>query len=654
MDLHRLPTNALHGWVRSLFAAMGSAPDEARLAADHLIGANLAGHDSHGVGMIPLYVESLAGGQLALNRRVETVVDSGPMLVLDGGRGVGQAVAHQAMELGIERAREHGVALVGLRNAHHIGRIGHWAEMATAAGLVGIHFTNAVAKTSLVAPHGGAEARFVTNPFTVGVPRAGTDPILLDFATSTIAHGKALVAMRRGVPVPDGTVIDAEGRPTTDPRVLFEPPIGALRTFAGHKGHALSIVCELLGAAMIGGPTGHRANHLPVPGVINNMLAILIDPERLGAGAAFGLEMDELVGWVRSARLDATGEAQGGVLMPGEPEVRSRAERRAHVPLDANTLDGLADAARRAAATGGGGDAPVDPWSLVDGAPSGTGRDASGADAGTAPDGGAPAGSAPEADPAAAPAAGPPRAPTAALLIIGDEILSGRTVDANLAHLATRLGTRGIRTVESRTVADDPDAIVRAVNELRAAHDLVFTTGGIGPTHDDVTADCVARAFGVGIDVDPGARAILAAFCGERGVELNADRLRMARVPDGATLIDNPVSAAPGFRIGNVHVMAGVPSIMRAMLEAVLPTLPEGPVTGSASVVAFGLGEGDIAGPLRDLQERHPDVDVGSYPGRVDGRSRVELVARGTGPERLEALRRELAGLVEAAGGELG
>ena len=641
MDLHRLPTDALHGWVRALFAALGSDPDEARLAADHLIGANLAGHDSHGVGMIPLYVESFAGGQLALNRRVETVVDAGPMLVLDGGRGVGQSVAHRAMELGIERAREHGVALAGLRNAHHIGRIGHWAEMATAAGLVGIHFTNAVAKTSLVAPHGGAEARFVTNPFTVGVPRAGTDPILLDFATSTIAHGKALVAMRRGVPVPDGTVIDAEGRPTTDPRVLFEPPIGALRTFAGHKGHALSIVCELLGAAMIGGPTGHRANHLPVPGVINNMLAILIDPERLGAGAAFGLEMDELVDWVRSARLDADGRALGGVLMPGEPEVRSRAERRAHVPLDANTLDGLADAARRAGAMGGG-DALVDPWSLVDGAPSGP---------------------APAVDPAASPSAssavspataGPPRAPTAALLIVGDEILSGRTVDANLAHLATRLGTRGIRTVESRTVADDPDAIVRAVNELRAAHDLVFTTGGIGPTHDDVTADCVARAFGVGIDVDPEARAILAAFCRERGVELNADRLRMARVPDGATLIENPVSAAPGFRIGNVHVMAGVPSIVRAMLEAVLPTLPEGPVTGSASVVAFGLGEGDIAGALRELQGRHPDVGVGSYPGRVDGRSRVELVARGTDPERLEAVRRELAGLVEAAGGELG
>ena len=545
------------------------------------------------------------------------------------------------MELGIERARGHGVALVGLRNAHHIGRIGHWAEMATAAGLVGIHFTNAVAKTSLVAPHGGAEARFVTNPFTVGVPRAGTDPILLDFATSTIAHGKALVAMRRGVPVPEGTVIDAEGRPTTDPCVLFEPPIGALRTFAGHKGHALSIVCELLGAAMIGGPTGHRANHLPVPGVINNMLAILIDPARLGAGRAFGLEMDELVGWVRSARLDATGEAQGGVLMPGEPEVRSRAERRTHVPLDANTLDGLADAARRASAMGGG-DALVDPWSLVDGAPSGS----------------VPAVD-PAADPAASPAAspeaaGPPRAPTAALLIIGDEILSGRTVDANLAHLATRLGTRGIRTVESRTVADDPDAIVRAVNELRAAHDLVFTTGGIGPTHDDVTADAVARAFGVGIDVDPEARAILAAFCRERGVELNADRLRMARVPDGATLIENPVSAAPGFRIGNVHVMAGVPSIVRAMLEALLPTLPEGPVTGSASVVAFGLGEGDVAGALRALQGRHPDVGVGSYPGRTDGRSRVELVARGTDPDRLEAVRRELAGLVEAAGGELG
>ncbi len=238
------------------------------------------------------------------------------------------------------------------------------------------------------------------------------------------------------------------------------------------------------------------------------------------------------------------------------------------------------------------------------------------------------------------------------MLLIGNELLSGRTVDANLAHLATRLGTRGIRVVETRTVADDPEAIVRAVNELRAANDLVFTTGGIGPTHDDITADCIARAFGVPIDVDAEARRILAAFCEERGVELNADRLRMARVPNGATLIENTVSAAPGFRIGNVLVMAGVPKIMQAMLESVLPTLPQGPVTNSVSVVVLGLGEGDIAGALRALQARHPAVDIGSYPGRIDGRSRIELVARGTDSAALDAVRAELEALVQRLGGE--
>ena len=281
--------------------------------------------------------------------------------------------------------------------------------MAIDAGLVGIHFTNAVAHAPVVAPHGGAEARFVTNPFTVGVPRPGADPILLDFATSTIAHGKALVAMRRGVPVPEGTVIDARGRPTTDPRVLFEPPLGALRTFAGHKGHALSIVCELLGAAMIGGPTGRRANHLPVPGVVNNMLAILIDPARLGAGDGFGREMAELVEWARSARLDATGEAQGAVLMPGDPERRSRAERAAHVPLDENTLEGLAGAARRVAAMRagkGGAPVPADPRNLVDGAPSGAGAGASSPTAATAPV------SEPTTGTGASPAAGRARSPT--------------------------------------------------------------------------------------------------------------------------------------------------------------------------------------------------------------------------------------------------
>lgn len=366
MAFHDVPTEPLRAWVTHLFAALGSAPPEAALAADHLVGANLAGHDSHGVSMIPLYVDALEADFLRLNQRVSVAVDSGAMLVLDGGRGLGQSVAHQAMQLGIERAQSHGIALLGLKNAHHIGRIGHWAEQAMAEGLVAIHFTNAMYRRPIVAPHGGREARFLTNPFTVGIPRAHGDPLLLDFATSAIAHGKARVAMNAGATVPPGTVIDADGRPTTDPRAVFDEPLGALRTFAEHKGHALAIVCELLGAAMIGGVAGHPEHFPDRPGVINNMLAILFDPSRLGGGtaASFEHEAGAFIDWVRSAAPDDIGEALGGIRMPGDSERLTRAARATHVPLDEGTLDELARAAQRAGARSGSELRVTDPRAL--------------------------------------------------------------------------------------------------------------------------------------------------------------------------------------------------------------------------------------------------------------------------------------------------
>lgn len=247
--------------------------------------------------------------------------------------------------------------------------------------------------------------------------------------------------------------------------------------------------------------------------------------------------------------------------------------------------------------------------------------------------------------------------PTAAMLIIGNEILSGRTQDCNLSHVASRLSDRGIQVAEARVVADVAPMIVAAINELRQQFDLVFTSGGIGPTHDDITADCVAEAFGVGIGVNEDAQRRLALFCDERGIELNESRLRMARIPVGASLIDNPVSAAPGFIIGNVYVMAGVPRILRAMLESVWPALPHGQCVNSLAVTALDLGEGDIAAPLRALQERWPQVDIGSYPGRVDGRSRVELVARSNNDAALQQVHAELQEMVKvlaaAHGGEL-
>lgn len=226
--------------------------------------------------------------------------------------------------------------------------------------------------------------------------------------------------------------------------------------------------------------------------------------------------------------------------------------------------------------------------------------------------------------------------PTAAMLVIGDEILSGRTRDSNAHHLAGQLTERGIDLREVRVVADDADAIVAAVRALSEAHDHLFTSGGIGPTHDDITADSIAAAFEVAIDVRDDARERLAEHYRARGTELNAARLRMARIPESAKLIDNPVSAAPGFTIRNVHVMAGVPQIFEAMLEGLLPRLDGGAPLESRSI-HIERGEGDIAGPLSDLARDNPELSFGSYPFVQGGKFGVNVVVRGTDPAALDA-----------------
>jgi molybdenum cofactor synthesis domain-containing protein len=223
---------------------------------------------------------------------------------------------------------------------------------------------------------------------------------------------------------------------------------------------------------------------------------------------------------------------------------------------------------------------------------------------------------------------------TAAVLVIGDEVLSGRTRDRNIGHIATVLSAAGVDLKEARIVADDEVAIVEALNALRARYTYVFTTGGIGPTHDDITADSVARAFGVSIDHDPRAVALLEGRYGGDG--LNEARLRMARIPAGADLIDNPVSAAPGFRIGNVFVMAGVPSIMQAMLDGILPQLRgAGPMLSRE--VETSLKEGDLAADLGEVQKTYPDVPIGSYPQYDGNRFWTRVVLRSRDMTRLEA-----------------
>ena len=232
--------------------------------------------------------------------------------------------------------------------------------------------------------------------------------------------------------------------------------------------------------------------------------------------------------------------------------------------------------------------------------------------------------------------------PSAAMLVIGDEILSGRTRDANTHFLAQELTKVGIDLCEVRIVSDKRDAIVDALNALRNEYDTVVTSGGIGPTHDDITADCVAAAFDVPIDIRDDARALLQAHYDSRGMEFNEARKRMARIPDGARLIENPVSIAPGFTLGNVHVMAGVPSVFQAMVASILPTL-----TGGAPVLSQTLridrGEGDIAGPLALIAQEFPDLSIGSYPFQQNGAYGSNVVVRGTDGARVDAAMAQLA-----------
>jgi molybdenum cofactor synthesis domain-containing protein len=239
------------------------------------------------------------------------------------------------------------------------------------------------------------------------------------------------------------------------------------------------------------------------------------------------------------------------------------------------------------------------------------------------------------------------QAPSAAVLLIGDEILSGRTKDKNLGYIADFLTALGIDLLEARVVGDNEAAIVAAVNDLRSRYSYVFTTGGIGPTHDDITADAVAKAFGVPIDHDPQAVALLQAFFSEIGREPNEARMRMARLPQGARMIPNPVSKAPGFQIGNVHVMAGVPAIMQAMLQELAPGLARGVPMRSAAVT-IRAGEGDIAAGLGSIQKAHPTVVIGSYPFEADDGFAAQIVLRSRDDQALAAALEEVRKLAQS------
>ncbi|CAN7206314.1 malate/lactate/ureidoglycolate dehydrogenase [Variovorax paradoxus] len=321
-----LSSSVLRSQCARILEAAGSTPAEAAQVADNLVLANLSGHDSHGVGMLPRYVDAVAEGGLVPNAAVKVNTDIGTLLALDGQHGYGQIVGVQAMALGIERAKQHGSCIFTLANAHHLGRIGHFAEMATAEGLVSMHFVNVLSRP-VVAPWGGGDGRFGTNPCCIGIPLAGAEPFLLDFATSRVAQGKMRVAHNKGERVPDGYLIDERGAPTNDPGVVVVPQanglFGALMTFGEHKGYGMAMACELLGGALTGGGTWHRPADTART-VLNGMLTILIDPAKLGTQESFAQEATAFVEWLRQS---PPGAGFDQVQIAGEPERAARVAR---------------------------------------------------------------------------------------------------------------------------------------------------------------------------------------------------------------------------------------------------------------------------------------------------------------------------------------
>jgi uncharacterized oxidoreductase len=336
-------------FVADVFGHAESSPEEARQIATYLTTANLTGHDSHGVIRVPVYIRWKKMGSVVPNQTAEVVVDTPSLAVIDGKFGYGQTVTPQAVRIGIEKCRKTGLAAVALRNAGHIGRVGDWAEMAAAEGLVTVHFVNA-AGSVLVAPYGGVERRLSTAPYCIGIPRQGQGPVVLDFATSIVAEGKVLVASRGGKKLPKGALIDLDGTLSEDPTLLYGPHTadgardhsqgqGAIRAFGEHKGSGLALMCELLGGALTG--TGATA---PNRRFANGMLAIYIDPKVVDPANFFDGEIARYVAYFKDTKPAAGVDA---VLIPGEPEAKMRAERSKNgVPLPDDTWAAIVNTAR--------------------------------------------------------------------------------------------------------------------------------------------------------------------------------------------------------------------------------------------------------------------------------------------------------------------
>ncbi|MDF2367004.1 malate/lactate/ureidoglycolate dehydrogenase [Sneathiella sp.] len=339
----RIEHDVLQAFVENIFKAAGSEPIEAAIIADHLVLANLSGHDSHGVGMIPRYIDNIKAGSLHPNEHVEQVKKDGSILVFDGRAGFGQVVAREAMAAAISVAKETGLALSALRNAHHIGRVGTYGEQCADAGLVSIHFVNVTGHRGLVAPHRGADARYGTNPICISLPDTAEEPrIILDFATSKVALGKIRVAHNSGKKLEEGLLIDKDGNASTDPGVMFADEVGSLLPLAEHKGYGLALMCELLTGAIGGGGTIQPKNVRDTR-IINNMLSIVIDPARLTEADYIASEMKAMCDYVRDSPPRA---GYDNVIVPGDPEREQREKRRADgIEIDEETWRQITEAA---------------------------------------------------------------------------------------------------------------------------------------------------------------------------------------------------------------------------------------------------------------------------------------------------------------------
>jgi uncharacterized oxidoreductase len=322
----------------------GAEPERARICAEHLVSANLKGHDSHGVGMAPSYVAWIRTGKLRPNARPKVISDRGAVMVVDGQFGLGQPVARETTQMAIARAKEIGVACVALRNSCHIGRIGTYGEQCADAGLISMHHVNVVGAGPTVAPFGGREARMLTNPYCCAVPRSSGEHIVLDFATSAVAMGKLRVAYMKGEPAPSGVLVDAEGRPTTDLSTFYRTEARSLLLpFGLHKGGGMQILCELLGGALAGGWTMQPGSNRTFGAAVNNMLSVVIDPDAFGGREAFEAEAEAMLDYIRGT---APAEGFDRVRLPGDPERESAARRAADgIPIDDATWAQLREAA---------------------------------------------------------------------------------------------------------------------------------------------------------------------------------------------------------------------------------------------------------------------------------------------------------------------